>query len=332
MPLPLMFIGVAAATGIFGGAKTAHAVSSKNNAEKINRIANQNVTKAKEKLETQREEVFASLEDLGKIKVDILNENVMRFLNTFEKIKNVDFSDSEGLEELKNLHVTTEDFRQLKELGNFAASIAGGAGAGAVGGALTAFGAYGAAQALATASTGTAIATLHGAAATNATLAFFGGGSLAAGGLGMAGGMVVLGGLVAGPALAVMGIITDAGSQKNLEKALSNKAESDEIVESLKTASVECAAIRRRSNMFFNLLAYLDSIFLPLIMKMETVYESQGDDYRSYDAEAKKVIASAVSTAVSIKAVLDTTILTEDGELTPESEKVIQKISANIYA
>ena len=60
------------------------------------------------------------------------------------------------------------------------------------------------ASTFAAASTGTAIATLSGAAATNATLAFFGGGSLAAGGLGMAGGTAVLGGLVAGPALCVI--------------------------------------------------------------------------------------------------------------------------------
>ncbi len=44
----------------------------------------------------------------------------------------------------------------------------------------------------ATASTGTAITTLSGAAATNATLAWFGGGSIAAGGSGVAGGAVVL--------------------------------------------------------------------------------------------------------------------------------------------
>ena len=80
----------------------------------------------------------------------------------------------------------------------------------AAGGSLAAFGAYSAATTFATASTGTAIASLSGAAASNATLAFFGGGSLAAGGLGMAGGAAVLGGLVAGPALLVMGIIIGA--------------------------------------------------------------------------------------------------------------------------
>ena len=46
-----------------------------------------------------------------------------------------------------------------------------------------------------TASTGTAISTLSGAAATKATLAWLGGGALAAGGLGVAGGTVVLGGV-----------------------------------------------------------------------------------------------------------------------------------------
>lgn len=52
---------------------------------------------------------------------------------------------------------------------------------------------------LGTASTGTAIGSISGIAATNATLAWFGGGSLAAGGAGMAGGAAVISGLVAIP-------------------------------------------------------------------------------------------------------------------------------------
>lgn len=47
------------------------------------------------------------------------------------------------------------------------------------------------------ASTGTAISSLSGAAATNATLAWLGGGSLAAGGGGMAAGTAVLGTITA---------------------------------------------------------------------------------------------------------------------------------------
>lgn len=56
---------------------------------------------------------------------------------------------------------------------------------------------------LGTASTGTAIATLSGAAAYNATLAWFGGGAIAAGGGGMAAGATTLGLIFAIPAIAI---------------------------------------------------------------------------------------------------------------------------------
>lgn len=114
--------------------------------------------------------------------------------------RKVDFTASEGLDELNKLRIDKAAFAELKTMGNIASSLLEGGVTGAASGALAAFGAYSAASALATASTGTAISALSGVAASNATLAFFGGGSLAAGGLGMAGGAAVLGGLVAGPA------------------------------------------------------------------------------------------------------------------------------------
>ena len=209
---------------------------------------------------------------------------------------------------------------------SFAGSLAGGAVAGTAGGALAAFGAYGAAQALACASTGTAIASLSGAAATNATLAFFGGGSLAAGGLGMAGGTAVLGGLVAGPALMVMGFVAGHAAKKDLEKAYTNKAEALQIASQLNTASLQCETIRRRTYMFYNLLARLDTYFLPMIYKMEDIFQTEGDDYRQYSAESRKVLASCASIAVSMKSVLDTPILTDDGLLTDESKTTATNI------
>ena len=331
MPIPFLFIGIAAATGALGAGKTAKAAIDSSKAKKINSIANEDVRRETEKLEIQRERVSNSFEQLGKIKLNILSTDVTDFINTFEQIKNVDFENSIGLEELKNLHIDKSDFQELKKLGNFAIEVAGGATAGAIGGALTALGAYSAASAFATASTGTAIATLSGAAATNATLAFFGGGSLAAGGLGMAGGMMVLGGLVAGPALMVMGLIVGAKNEEKLDKALENKAQADEAVISLSTASLQCSAIRRRSYMFFELLARLDSYFLPQIWKMKEIIETEGDDYSKYKPESKKAIAMAASTACSIKSVLDTPILAQDGSLTIESEEAVNRMKELIY-
>ena len=271
------------------------------------------------------------MEKLGEEKLHILTSTVTSFVSAFEKIKNIDFTSSVGLEELDKLHIDQKDFEELKELGNFAVQVAGGATAGVAGGALTAIGAYGAAQTFAAASTGTAIASLSGAAATNATLAFFGGGSLAAGGLGMAGGLMVLGGLVAGPALLVMGLITGAKSQEKLDQALINKAQAEEIMEALNTASDQCSAIRRRTYLFYGLLAHLDTYLLPLVWQMEDIIAKEGTDYRSYSPESKKVIMAAASNAGSVKAVLDVPILTEDGALTEASGEITEKIGKLLY-
>lgn len=72
-------------------------------------------------------------------------------------------------------------------------------GAGSIAGGSLAIGSWGLVMAMGSASTGAAISGLSGVAATNAALAWFGGGALAAGGAGMAGGAAVLGGLFAIP-------------------------------------------------------------------------------------------------------------------------------------
>ena len=147
----------------------------------------------------------------------------------------------------------------------------------------------------------------------------------------MAGGAAVLGGLIAGPALAVMGLVVGAKTDEKLDKALANKAQADEIVESLKTATVQCSAIRRRTYMFYTLLAHLDTYMLPLVWQMENVFEQEGDDYSKYKPESQKIIAQAAQTAVTIKSVLDTPILTKEGELTEQSEKITALIGNKLY-
>ena len=86
-------------------------------------------------------------------------------------------------------------------IAEFASSraVIGGAGAGTA----AAVGSWSLVALVGSASTGTAISTLSGVAATNATLAWFGGGALAAGGTGMAGGTLVLGGVALVPVIAV---------------------------------------------------------------------------------------------------------------------------------
>ncbi len=328
MPLPLLFIGVAAVSGAFGIGKTVKAGIDAASANNINKSANEIVESSTKQLNAQRLSCGDSLSRLGSEKLFVLNTSMSQFLDTFTKIKNVDFRETEGLDELNRFHVDKKEFMEMRTMVSFAGALTGGTIVGTAGGALTAFGAYSAAQALACASTGTAIAALHGVAATNATLAFFGGGSLAAGGLGMAGGAMVLGGFVAGPALMVMGLVTGNAAKKKLDKAYTNKSEAIEIASQLDTASVQCETIRRRTYMFYNLLARLDSYFLPLIYKMEDIVKMEGDDYSVYSAESKQIIASCASVAVSVKSVFDAQILTDDGLLTNESENTVSNIES----
>ena len=330
MPLPLLFIGVAAATGSLGVGKSIKAGIDASKAQMINKNANEIVQEATEWLNSQRNACGRSLSQLGEEKLFVLSSSVQEFLDTYTKLHYVDLRGSAGLNELTKLHIDEQDFEELREMAHFAGAVAGGAVAGTASGALVAFGAYGAAQALACASTGTAIATLSGAAATNATLAFFGGGSLAAGGLGMAGGSAVLGGLVAGPALMVMGFVAGAAAKKNLDKAYTNRAEATQIAENMNAGALQCEAIRRRTYMFYNLLARLDAYFLPLVYKMEDILKEEGDDFRKYTPESKKIVGSCVSIALTIKTVLDTPLLTEDGSLTKESETVCESAASSL--
>ena len=206
-----------------------------------------------------------------------------------------------------------------------AASMASGAISGTMAGALTAFGAYGAVGMFGTASTGTAIATLSGAAAKNATLAFLGGGAKLVGGLGITGGTAVLGGLVAGPALMIMGTVIGSKASANLDKAYLNLAKAREYREEMDTASAMCIAIRKRSNMFYRFLLTLDSLFEPLIYDMRRIIENQGADYNVFTQEEKKIVAEALAMAGAVKAILDTPILDNDGRLTQQSESIIDK-------
>lgn len=115
---------------------------------------------------------------------------------------------------------------------------------------------------LGSASTGVPIGTLSGAAATNATLAWFGGGSLATGGLGMAGGGMVLGGIVLVPAIGILAWKTHAKANeinrliseldevhaKNSAEALRDQDRIDKIESALPAFALSVEQLRNAVN------------------------------------------------------------------------------------
>ncbi|MBQ9434045.1 MAG: hypothetical protein IJU26_07505 [Synergistaceae bacterium] len=319
MPLPLLAWAAIGVTGLFGAGKTIGAISDNSKASDINKEANSIVEKAKKRITSCKDASGKSLQALGAKKAYVLDGEIKRFLDLFTLLQNVDFRDIPGLEDFAKFRIDAQDLKGLRDMSDFAGSLVGGTVTGAAAGALTAFGAYSGVMALGTASTGTAIATLSGAAATNATLAFLGGGSLAAGGLGMAGGMAVLGGLVSAPALAVLGLFMGLSASKNLDNAKSNKAKARQFSEEMETAAVLCNGIRRRAYMFERLLIRLDSHLHTANTSLRSAISTYGTDYRYFSQEAKKTTAATASLAKAVKTILDTPILTDDGKLTSES-------------
>lgn len=332
MPIPLLFIGIGAGAAALGIGKSIKAGVDQKDANNTNEQAQDIVKEATDEANTSRKNSGNAITNLGKAKISVLEDSMKPFIASFEKLHNVELTDSVGLDELQKFRIDKQSFSELKEMQAMATSIAGGVASGAAIGAITAFGAYGGAMAFGAASTGTAIASLSGIAATNATLAFLGGGSLAVGGLGIAGGTAVLGGLVAGPALAIMGFIVGAKASANRDKAYSNLAQAKEFREEMATVKSMCKGIRMRANMFERLILKLNALFAPLTYSLDQIIISSGTDYSLFTPEQKATVAASMSLAGAIKAVLDTPILTEDGKLTPESETIADSVQGVLSA
>ncbi len=326
MPLPVLAVWAAvAAAGAFGVGKSVKAGVDMHDAKETNERAQYIVERAKKEADESRKNANQALEDLGKTKLSVLSESIGPFVETFERIKNIELSESEGLGELEKIKNDGKLLGDLKDMSDMALKMLGGIAGGVAGGAalgtVAAFGAYSATMAFATASTGAAIAGLSGAAATNATLAFLGGGTLAAGGFGMAGGAALLGGVVAGPALAVMGLVVGAKASAAKDDAYSNLSKARAFEADIKAMKTACRGIRLRANMYERLLLKLDAIFAPVVYQLAGIVENSGTDYSRYTQSEKETVFASLSLAKAIKSVLDVPILKEDGSLTEESEK-----------
>lgn len=183
MPFPALFIwGFAAVAICVGVKKGVDAKSDFDRAKRIGEYAEEKMEKEKKSLEDARVNTQKALEKLGKVKVQCFANQIKYLIEMIEKRNKKGYSKISGFEE----DISIENLDNVKEFVLQSLEIEKGIGTGAVTGALAALGAYGSVGMLATASTGTAIGTLSGAAATNATLAWLGGGALAAGGFGMA--------------------------------------------------------------------------------------------------------------------------------------------------
>ncbi|SHI29144.1 hypothetical protein SAMN02745671_00070 [Anaerovibrio lipolyticus DSM 3074] len=323
MPIPFLIAGAALLAGGVGAVGAVVAKETMDEAEEVANDGKYIVKNAEEKRDSAREKADKAINTLGEKKLDILGNSINVFVDNFKKLKNVNFHDSVGLEELKDFTPDSSSLGELQRASFSAAQIGGSMFTGLAGGSVAALGAYGAVGLLATASTGTAISTLSGVVATNATLAWLGGGSLAAGGFGVAGGMAVLGGAVLGPALLIGSFVAYAKADEALNKAKSYRAKAKQFEAECENVCSLCKAVTERAEQIKDVLVKLDKMLVNGNKNMVSIIENEGTDWNSYSDQDKRIIAGVAMTAKTLKVILDTSLLHDDGSLSKESENVL---------
>ena len=314
MPLPLILAGAAVIAGGYGVKKGLDAKEDFDTADSVNSRAKELFDSSEKKVESARKSAQKVMKSLGEQKFRIYEHQVIPFLDLFKKIKNIDFDSDSVFDGAESKCFSSEELKQISVSALAMKDIVTGGISSLGAGGLAGLATYGGVGMLGTASTGASIAGLSGAAATNATLAWLGGGSLAAGGFGMAGGMAVLGGVVAGPVLAVGGMMMASKAEEAKENAYSNLSNAKVAAEERKIATVAIKAISIRYEEVDNVLAKLSERFAPLLASLHRLV-SNSVDFSTYSKENKVGVHNCFLMACTLNNLLETQIMDESGQL-----------------
>lgn len=252
------------------------------------------VSEAGEGLLTLRQEAVRVIED-----TEVLVNSIARHPKSFET-------------DIQEINIQREQFKntieygleQRKVLEISAKSAGAGVAAGAAVASMAPTAAMWVATTFGTASTGTAISALSGAAATNAALAWLGGGALAVGGGGMAAGQALLalagpiGWGVAGTSLAISVWFAWRKKHKIQESKKDEIARLKNCVEALKEIKGKIDAISIETSSLYDNLKNTLSSYAYL----------RGGDYTIFSDEQKQALGAIVNNTKALSALLNETI------------------------
>lgn len=264
------------------------------------------------------------------VRRQVYDEALVPFKDAFARLKHVDLAELADLGE--HAAAGLPSGTRPRPLGLEAAdawsaltAVAGSAVASAGASAAT----YAAVGAFATASTGTAISGLSGAAASSATLAWLGGGSLAAGGGGVAAGTAVLAGIFAAPV-----VLTAVGLLEWRFRRV-RRVQRESAVE-LASAAAECtaaeadsAAVRERGGQVRLLIDGLGAELRHRLPRLRALID-RGTDYAAYTPEQRAEVAVLVALAGTIAHVMAVPLADDEGRVTDTSARVVAEATARL--
>lgn len=277
--------------------------------------------------ESHRKMLNEGLEELGRVRLTALHNTIGRFieclkaLNQGAKIKEYEFLNEV---EIDPGHI--KEMEQLDmEVGDALKVLAVGGSFAAVGVAATPALVTAAVTSMCAASTGTAIATLSGAAAQNAVLAWLGGGAIASGGGGMAAGTVVMGaltgGVAVGAAILAAGSLTSAFYSRKLTETTKYLAAVEEWSAEVRKSWVALEAMQKRIAEIKSVTTELEQRASLQMDRLEAIIPS----FSRENMDHVRTFQQAAIMAKSMSELAQTPLLDADGNLTEDAMIVAQK-------
>ncbi|GGA40684.1 ankyrin repeat domain-containing protein [Psychrobacillus lasiicapitis] len=262
------------------------------------------------KMKLKSREVDAVLETVVRVKIEAIKN-----LNTFKEFSVGNIENTL----YKSNKFKSADFKHINqtlEKGQLALTASVGAAVGATAGVGTALATWGLASTLGTASTGTAISTLSGAAATKATLALLGGGSVAAGGGGITAGAAVLGGIVAIPALVALGVFSHLSAKKKIAEIESAIYKMKINMYKMDTNIIRLKEIQKKSNKLIRLIKKKSKNLKYELYIANRIVNGEMSKITSFYHQIRTTIfnRSVTKLANEISILIDTPIFNEDTE------------------
>lgn len=284
-------------------------------ANELAKAAQERYERAVEQLKTDEAATNKLAEEYGKVQLNIIKDTIGRFVAFLESTGRKASESEKRI--LEGMEFSVQQLKEYKAAAigaeNYFKAGAKSAGAAAAGYG----GAVGVATSIGAASTGTAISSLSGAAATNAMLAWFGGGAIAAGGGGMAVGAVVLGGITILPALAIGGFFAASEGEKAMTKAKEHEAKVNTAIADINTAKDHSQTVKQRIT---ELKGVLKSINTRAVEGLNELESQPFDSER--DAEKFQQVGILIKGIIEI---LKTPVLNSEGKLNLGTVTIIEK-------
>lgn len=257
--------------------------------------------------EAVRDDLNEVLEEFGEYKVLALKRTVGVFLDYLDRMNQK--AKIKEYELLKSIEIKSEEVKKMQEVDMQASDAIKML---AVGGGWVA-------------STGTAISSLSGAAATNAVLTWLGGGAVAAGGGGVAAGTAVLGAITAtatvGLAVVAVGTLSSAFYSKKASDAAQYLADVQTWAAQVENSWVVINGIKERVLELERITAELEDRAIAQLTELEPIVSSFCPD----NTEHVKCFQKTAILIKSMSELAQTPILDQDGNFNDEANIVITK-------